>query len=323
MIDDQYAMRLQEWKVLVRRVDLPPTVKAIICAFADFGDFDGTRVRPGLAKVAAATGREYNTVKAAIAVAREVQLVELVRKSRSPDSADEYRLIAGPQLRERVRVRSCDEFDDLVEEIRVKRRGKYRKPAGPHGTQPGAAEDLRPAEDAAETGLRRVDDTDLRHVRRAAETGPEPRPAARSTPRRNRPAARSSTDLRHAHNPPTTDHRKNQGDHQGAPPPPEPPRTQAPASRALGIENSAAASERPDHGPHQPGDHRPRAREAEPATEIDAIDGVDGGAAWARALGIVVDELLDLPSEQPPPDDPDPDAGDAKILKFRPRTAAS
>jgi hypothetical protein len=54
--------------------------------------------------------------------------------------------------------------------------------------------------------------------------------------------------------------------------------------------------------------------------EIAAVDGPagpDGDAGWAQALGVLVEDLLHLPPEQPPPDP------GAKILKFRPRTHAS
>lgn len=102
-----------EWERIIRRARLgsAPT-KSVALALATYADQDGTRVRPGVDRLAAVTELSERSVKNALKKLREVGLIERVfhgglRGTRG--FADVYRLTIPANLMQRVELLPVDE----------------------------------------------------------------------------------------------------------------------------------------------------------------------------------------------------------------------
>lgn len=104
------------------------TIKAVALAVATYADSDGSRVFPGLARIAVDLEIDYTTAKRAMAVLRDLGLLQLVRAGARRGRADEYRLALPADLLERLVVLSPSQYDLEVERIRSATRRTH--PAG-------------------------------------------------------------------------------------------------------------------------------------------------------------------------------------------------
>ena len=118
MTTDEYSARTRDWVDVVRRTQLGRSVKAVALLIAHFADSDGSRVFPGIARIAVEAEMGYKTVQKALDVLRKAGLIERVKRTGKPGSADEYRLIIGPELQERVIVLSPAQVAKAIEALR-------------------------------------------------------------------------------------------------------------------------------------------------------------------------------------------------------------
>lgn len=174
------AVTLRQWTDVVRRARLGRTVKAVAMVLATYADSDGTRVFPGVARLAYDCEINYNTAQQALAKLREVQLVELVRPSARKGAkrrdADEYRLILGPELLDHIEVPTPAAAEVAMEAIRRAKQGRHK--TGPHPAPMGAVESgTHPAPMGA------VDDSEAR-----------PHPSARGADEPTAPIGATSND---------------------------------------------------------------------------------------------------------------------------------
>lgn len=195
-MNDDIGASVRAWTDVVRRARLGRVNKTVAFAMAQYADADGTRIFPGVARLAFDCEMSYNTIKGALVFLRSVGLVEVVRPGRTRGRADEYRLILGLDVMDNVDVPSPAQAALEIERMRDSRRGKYV----PKRTPP---DDLRHVVDAAETVHEAVDNSvdneSLRHVPHAADE----ESAARPTYAETVSAARPTDDLRHVPRPPT------------------------------------------------------------------------------------------------------------------------
>lgn len=129
---------LRQWTDVVRRARLGRTVKAVAMVLATYADADGTRVFPGVARLSYECELGYNVTQNALAKLREVQLIELVNRSTRRGTADEYRLILGEELLERVEVPTPAQVEVAINAIRGAKHGRHK--ANLHPTTLGAGE---------------------------------------------------------------------------------------------------------------------------------------------------------------------------------------
>jgi hypothetical protein len=82
-----------EWERIVRRVQMPGTTKLLALVLATYADKDGTRVRPGVERLALVMCCNEKTVDRAFKTLRHLGLVKLTKRgNRHAKEADEYRL---------------------------------------------------------------------------------------------------------------------------------------------------------------------------------------------------------------------------------------
>lgn len=94
-----------EWERLIRRAQLDPTTKYIALTLATYANGDGTRVKPGLARLMNVTGKSRATIGRALAQLRDLGFIEYTfQASRDgrKGTADEYRLTVPPDIIERI-----------------------------------------------------------------------------------------------------------------------------------------------------------------------------------------------------------------------------
>ncbi len=169
---------VNEWVNIVRRARLGRTVKLIALTLVTYADPDGTRVHPGVARLAVDCEVTYNVVKASLARLRDVGLIRLVQQAARRGDSDLYHLVVREDLLEHVTVLSPAEVTLEAEKIRAARRGKYRAQAGPPQD---------PLPDPQPTGW--AADSDLRPTARAVDNPPAAHGDGRSTAETAEPAA--------------------------------------------------------------------------------------------------------------------------------------
>lgn len=120
------AANVREWTDLVRRARLGRTVKGIAFLLATYADSDGSRVFPGLARIAVAAEVDYKTAKRAVADLVRCGLLEKVRAHPGRRGrAEEYRLCFDEEsMSANLVVLSPDEFVTAVQTVRDKNRRK-------------------------------------------------------------------------------------------------------------------------------------------------------------------------------------------------------
>ncbi|MEV6924033.1 helix-turn-helix domain-containing protein [Dactylosporangium sp. NPDC051485] len=148
------SVTLRQWTDVVRRARLGRTVKAVALTLATYADNDGTRVYPGVARLAVDCELTYNVVQGALAALRAAGLIALVRRSSRRGQADEYRLILAADVLDRVEVLTPTQVAGAASTLAERRRGRHRPaPAVEevgqvpeevlvdlHPTKPGAAQ---------------------------------------------------------------------------------------------------------------------------------------------------------------------------------------
>ncbi|MFI9507548.1 hypothetical protein [Nocardia sp. NPDC052566] len=88
-----------EWERLVRRIEMDKTAKYLGLMLATYAERDGTRVRPGVERLALVTCMSEPTVKRALSALRALGLIERTRRgNRHAGLADEYRLTVPSNL---------------------------------------------------------------------------------------------------------------------------------------------------------------------------------------------------------------------------------
>jgi hypothetical protein len=111
-------------------------IKLVAARLANYADSNGTRVRPGIARVAVDLELDARPTRAIVAYLREVGLIELVRASKTTGGADEYRLTLPVDLLDRddLTVWSPTRHTAEVDRIRAAlRRRPKPSPTDPRG----------------------------------------------------------------------------------------------------------------------------------------------------------------------------------------------
>jgi hypothetical protein len=120
-VADDSGACVREWTDVVRRARLGRTTKLVALLLANYADSDGTRVHPGIARLAVESELTYKVVQAALSALRRAGLIEVVRAATRRGHSDEYRLTLGVDLLERVEVLSPAEAALRIERIRSER----------------------------------------------------------------------------------------------------------------------------------------------------------------------------------------------------------
>ncbi|WP_280244981.1 hypothetical protein [Nocardia abscessus] len=82
-----------EWERWIRRLILPPGVKYTALMAITYGDLDGSRVFPGVEKLALVMNVGTASVKRHMRVLRETGLIQRVKQgNRHAEETDEYRI---------------------------------------------------------------------------------------------------------------------------------------------------------------------------------------------------------------------------------------
>lgn len=88
-----------DWERIVRRVQIPSGVKFLALMMATYADPDGSRVHPGVERLARVMGVSEPTVKRSLAVLRSYGLIVLVKQgNRWANQADDYQLAVPSNL---------------------------------------------------------------------------------------------------------------------------------------------------------------------------------------------------------------------------------
>lgn len=147
MADGQdYGASVREWTDVVRRARLGRTIKTVAQALATYADANGTRIRPGVARLAVECEIGKTAVKNAMAFLRDVGLIErTVYGSRRDGRCDEYRLIIGPDILDKVTVLSPAQLRLEVDRLQSGRASSASEPVnlGPSTATPNL-DDLEP-----------------------------------------------------------------------------------------------------------------------------------------------------------------------------------
>lgn len=201
MNDERVSVR--EWTDILARIRLGTVkvagknltggrIKAVAGRLACYADSDGSRVHPGLSRLAVDLEMDYRTVKGSISVLRRLGLLRLVKAGGRAGNADEYQLTIPADLLERIEVWTPTRHTAEVERVRESNRGKYRRDtAESQGSQAPAEDGMQgpqdPAEQADRAGYAGATGTDLSSFAGATGTdsqGPEA-PATYQRPRHN------------------------------------------------------------------------------------------------------------------------------------------
>jgi hypothetical protein len=151
--DEIHGSSRYEWERIVRRVQMPPSVKCVAFALATYANTDGTSIYPGNERLAAVTCQGDKTVRRALAWLRGGYLVERVREgSRGGRGgfADEYRLTIPSDLLARHVLLDPDESPVAVTGDSAPDRQEHRsqRPVAP------VAESRSPVTESPNTGHR-------------------------------------------------------------------------------------------------------------------------------------------------------------------------
>lgn len=117
MADQNDAATVREWTDLVRRAELNATTKLIALTVASYADADGTRVFPGVARLAVETGKGYSTVKRVLAFLRKAGLLRVVRRPTRQHPSTEYQLTLSDHTGEYVTVPTPSEHRQRIKDV--------------------------------------------------------------------------------------------------------------------------------------------------------------------------------------------------------------
>lgn len=156
MSDDEEArFSRYDWERWVRRCVLPSSTKLVAFVMATYAARDGSRIFPGVARLAAVTCLSERTVRTALGNLRDAGLIERVYPGGRRGQmafADVHRLAVPADLAERVELLNPDE--DAMPKRQPLPPGKPSKQASNRqmsAPQP-ATDDAQPATDDAPTG---------------------------------------------------------------------------------------------------------------------------------------------------------------------------
>ncbi len=153
--DDEPKVSRYEWERWIRRCCLPASTKLVALVMATYAARDGSRIFPGVARLAATTGLSERTVRTALGNLREVGLIERVYPGGRRGQmafADVHRLAIPADLMDRVPMLNPDE-----DKVPNRQQLPPGKPSGgvPNrqmsAAQP-ATDDAQPATDDIPTG---------------------------------------------------------------------------------------------------------------------------------------------------------------------------
>jgi hypothetical protein len=160
-------------------------IKAVAGRLADYADSDGSRVRPGLARVALDLELSYETVKRAVSVLVKARLLRLVHAAARRGDANVYRLTIPEDLIDRVDVWSPAKQALEIARINESRKGRRRTTEGSPDSDPQGAQ--RPADTRQErtpagrsTPSGHTDSHDPQGAKRPAAACDATEPAGRS-----------------------------------------------------------------------------------------------------------------------------------------------
>lgn len=153
--DDEPKISRYEWERWVRRCILPSSAKLVALVMATYAARDGSRIFPGVARLAATTGLSERTVRTALGTLRDVGLIERVYpggRRGTQAFADVHRLAIPADLMERVGLLNPDE--DAVPKRQQLPPGKPPKgdPNRQLSASQPATDDAQPATDDIPTG---------------------------------------------------------------------------------------------------------------------------------------------------------------------------
>lgn len=166
-MDDEQGARWRYWVNLLGRVRFGKqivagktisgfTIKAVGERLAQYGNPDGTEVRPGIARIAVDMETSYTTVRNAITVLERVGLIRLVTPG-NRNRAAVYRLIIGANLIESVELWSPPRHKLEINRVAEKYRGQTETPtADPSGVS--SADPLLTPEGSADGDPEGLDD---------------------------------------------------------------------------------------------------------------------------------------------------------------------
>jgi hypothetical protein len=149
------AVTVREWTDILARIRFGTVtvagktysaarIKLVAHRLANYADTDGTRIHPGIARLAVDLEIEYRTVRDTLALLRRLGLLQLVRPAAGRGRADEYRLTLPTDLLDRddLDVWTPTHHAQQTQKIRDSHRGTPRtRPAshctrGPQATAP-------------------------------------------------------------------------------------------------------------------------------------------------------------------------------------------
>jgi hypothetical protein len=122
-VAEDTAATVADWLDLVRRARLGSTVKLVAFYLSGRANNDGSRIFPGIARAAIECEVSTAVVRRALKTLRDAQLIEVVRRgNRRAGKSDEYRLIVGTDVLERVDVPTPDEHHGAILAVRDRER---------------------------------------------------------------------------------------------------------------------------------------------------------------------------------------------------------
>jgi Helix-turn-helix domain len=136
---------VREWTDLIRRARLGRTVKGVALLIATYADSDGTRVYPGVARIAVEAEVDYKTAQRSVAELVKAGLLTIVRgHTGRRGQSTEYRLSIDENAMTPTTVLTPDGLGEAVETVRAKNRRRPHSPStGPAGpcTEAGEGRD--------------------------------------------------------------------------------------------------------------------------------------------------------------------------------------
>jgi Helix-turn-helix domain len=152
-VSSDHGASVNDWVNVVRRARLHATTKLIALLLASYANPDGTRIYPGVARLAIQSGHGYRTVQRELARLRAMGLIERMPRIgvRRGWSAP-YRLVLGDDVMEKAGVPTPAAEDMAVEKLAIRYRGRHRK-----------AKSARHADGVQTSDCTPPDDTTARH----------------------------------------------------------------------------------------------------------------------------------------------------------------
>lgn len=172
-------------------------IKAVAGRMANYADSDGSRVRPGIARLAVDLEIGYDTASRAVQHLARLGLLKLVKAGARPGHADVYQLAIPADLLDRVEVLTPAQHELEMEKVRDDNRGRYKpKPSISPDQLPllpgGADTDTCTSPRDPQTP---VDNSDLHLPQGPADTPTTDGPAPPSGTADHRPAPPPGSDL--------------------------------------------------------------------------------------------------------------------------------